>query len=237
MKVGAEDKKKLALAIGLSLIAAGTVYVQFFSGEAAPTPPIPRPAPPATAQQPRAQAARQQQAPRPASRRPRTAVRGGEFEPVWRNFAEEEGFDPIEADPTLRTDLLAAVRNVDFNGVDRNIFEFGPLRPATPPPSAEDAGRAQRLQQAFADANRPSAPPPPSKPAMPRLDWKYFGYAAAPETSRRAFLLDGDDVLIAAEGDVLRNRYEVKRIGLTAIVIQDLEFDEEQSLPITVPQS
>ena len=43
MKLGTEDKKKTALAIGLSIVALGTLYVNVFSGGGS-TPSAPRPA-------------------------------------------------------------------------------------------------------------------------------------------------------------------------------------------------
>ena len=44
-------------------------------------------------------------------------------------------------------------------------------------------------------------------------------------------------LLIGGEGDVFRGRYKVKRVGLTSIVVEDMEYSEEQTLPITAPKS
>ena len=41
--------------------------------------------------------------------------------------------------------------------------------------------------------------------------------------------------MIGAEGDVFKNRYKIVRIGLTQIVIQDMQFNSEQELALEAP--
>ncbi len=245
MKLGTEDKKKTALAIGLSVVAAATVYVNVFSGGGSSAPATrPRPA----ASEPRADA------PIPAQTRPARTIaavqssrsrttrlrRSNNFEPIWRQSHDEE-FNPLAADPTLRTDLLAAVRQVPMSRYRRNIFQFGQRRRIQQPLSAAEIAKA--AQKATTPRPRPpiqakpTTVPPPARSA-PRITWKYYGFASpSKEGDRRAFLLDGEDVLIGGEGHVFRDRYKVKRIGLTSIVMEDLEYSEEQTLPITAPTS
>ena len=238
MKLGTEDKKKTYAAIGLTAVALVTVYVQFFSGApVVPGPPPPRPAASVSAPvQPQARAVRR--APSPTTSRRRSSA-AGEFEPIWRRSHEDEEFDPLQDDPTLRTELLAAVRDAEFRGVERNIFQFTTRKVVQAPPPADLVKQAQERQRAFEQARAESKPAEPAKPApkrAPRITWKYYGFAnEAGESQRRAFLLDGEDVLIAGEGDLLRGgRYKVVRISLSNIVIEDTEFQEEQTLPITV---
>jgi hypothetical protein len=222
----------------LSAIALVTVYVQFFSG-APQNGPAARPtagrlaAGPATAQ---VQPARRVTT--PARRR----VQGGgqAFQPVWASLRDDETFNPLEADPTLRTDLLAAVRSVTFSNVERNIFEFTTRRRVEAPPSAAEIARANELQRAAereAAPPQPVAPPPPQAPRAPRLSWRYYGFANGDEDGeKRAFLLDGTDVLIGSEGDVFKNRYKIVRIGQTQIVIEDMQFQSEQELTLEAPR-
>ncbi|MDA0207027.1 MAG: hypothetical protein O3A53_00365 [Acidobacteria bacterium] len=235
MKVGAEDKKKVKLLAALSAIALITVYFQFFSDapqNGAGSPRVRRAAGPPTAQ---AQPARRVTAPT------RRRVQGGgqAFQPVWVSLRDDESFNPLEADPTLRTDLLAAVRAVTFTNVDRNIFEFTTRRRVETPPSAAEIARATALQQSAergAAAPQPVAPPTPQEPRAPRLSWRYYGFANADEGGqKRAFLLDGTDVLIGGEGDVFKNRYKIVRIGQTQIVIEDMQFSSEQELTLEAP--
>ena len=239
MKLGTEDKRKTALAGGLCLVAAVTLYVQFFSGSAAPSRPRPaRPQNQAASSAPQAAPARGVAAvTRPRARRQTSS----DFEPIWRQSHEGE-FDPLASDPTLRTDLLAAVREVPMGIYGRNIFEYGERRRIIEPLS--DAEIKKATEKAAAPPPPPPPPPPvqttaaPPGPKAPRLTWKYYGFASPTgDGKRRAFLLDGEHVLIGGEDDVFRGRYKVKRVGLTSIVIEDLQYSEEQTLPITAPAS
>ena len=235
MKLGTEDKLKVKALGGVLVVLVGVLYLQFFSGPATPTGAPTRP----RAAAPQAQAARNisRQRPTPAP------ARGQNFEPIWRRSQEDETFDPVAADPTLQTGLLAAVRAVEFKGVKRNLFEFTTRKVKTPPPpkaDVEEASRRQREleQQAKRRAAKPTPAPKPAKNRAPKLTWKYYGFASKRgRGDRRAFLLDDEDVLIAGEGELLKKRYEIVRIGLTSIVIKDKDFDEDQTLPITVPET
>ena len=241
MKLGTEDKKKTYAAAALMVVALGTVYVQFFSGApAVPSrpPPTPRAVTSTRAIEPQARSVRQLSGQTTARRR--LTGTAGEFDPIWQRSHEDEAFDPLQADPTLRTELLAAVRGTVFRGVDRNIFRFTTRRakPAPPPP-ADLVKKAQEAQAEFEKSRAEAAAAAKSAPApkrAPRITWKYYGFASeAGDSERRAFLLDGEDVLIAGPGDLLQGgRYKVVRIGLTSIVIEDTEFKEEQTLQITM---
>ncbi len=249
MKLGTEDKKKTFLAAGLTAVALGTVYFQLFSEDpqagrrasSAARATAPQSAIPAQPRPARGVAA---VANTTTTARRRTTARraaGGAFEPIWRRSHEDETFDALAEDPSLATERLAAVRGVTFDGVERNIFRFGERKRVVEAPTAATANEAQRRQDEFAArAQQAAAAQPKAEPARagaPRLTWKYFGYASpAGDDRRRAFLLDGDEVLIGSAGDVLMGRYKLVRIGLAAVVIEDMQFNEEQSLAITAPK-
>jgi hypothetical protein len=54
----------------------------------------------------------------------------------------------------------------------------------------------------------------------------------APQGAKRAFFLDGEEILIGAEGDVLKKRYRVVKIGVNSVVMEDLLNKSEQTLPL-----
>jgi hypothetical protein len=50
---------------------------------------------------------------------------------------------------------------------------------------------------------------------------------------KRAFLLEGEEIFTPAEGETFRKRYKVIRVGVNSVVIEDLDFKEQQSLILT----
>ena len=166
------------------------------------------------------------------ARRPTPATRTSEeFRPSLKPKRPEDRVDPMSIDPTLRTDLLAKVQAVEMQGGNRNLFQFST---APPPPLPKEP----IVKVAGAGANNPNQPPPgpPKPPAAappPPILLKYYGYSSARGDNRKhAFFLDGDDILVAAEGDVVKKRYRVVRIGVNSVVMEDTQFKHEQTLPL-----
>lgn len=103
------------------------------------------------------------------------------------------------------------VQSAEYKSSGRNPFSDVP--PPPPPPKV--------LKPGDKGYTPPPPPPPPPPPQLPP-NVKFFGYGTVPNgTARRAFLSDGDEVYIVAEGDTLLGRYRVTKIGNAV-----LEFDE-----------
>ena len=49
---------------------------------------------------------------------------------------------------------------------------------------------------------------------------------------KTAFFMDGDDILIQAEGSTFKGRYRLLRIGVNSAVVEDMQFKLEQTLPL-----
>jgi hypothetical protein len=73
----------------------------------------------------------------------------------------------------------------------------------------------------------PTGPPPP-----PPINLKYFGTAVRVRGVQQAFLLDGEDVYLAAAGDIVARRYKIVSIDATSIQVEDLVNNDTQSLPL-----
>jgi hypothetical protein len=55
------------------------------------------------------------------------------------------------------------------------------------------------------------------------LPVKFFGYGTVPNgTARRAFLTDGDEVYVVAEGDTLLARFRILKIGNATIDFEEI---------------
>lgn len=231
MKLGAEPRKIALLSI-LGVVLAYFVWTNVLSPgeESSYTPPPPRPAANAT--------------PAPGVRTPVEAQRpniktsrkreSSEFRPMigQRAGANEPARDPMQIDPTLRLDLLAKLQEVRYTGVSRNLFEFGaalpdPAKPTTNLPTIpvkKPGFEPTRLARAAGPETKPPPPPPPPKPKAPPIPLKYYGYVDNRSPQKRAFFQDGEDIQVAGEGVLIKQRYRVIRIGLTSAEMEDTHF-------------
>jgi hypothetical protein len=62
---------------------------------------------------------------------------------------------------------------------------------------------------------------------------KFFGFANRPGETKKVFLSQGEDIFIAAEGDIVDRRYRVLRISSNAVDVEDVINNNRQSLPLT----
>jgi hypothetical protein len=126
----------------------------------------------------------------------------------------------MRLDPTLHPEWMAAAESLKYTGSGRNIFSMS----STPVAIEKPQGAVRPNAHAAAIAQGPPPPPP--------IDLKFFGYEAHTGGARKAFLLHGDDVFIAATGDVVDHRYKVVQIAPLSIQIQDIPYDDTQTLPL-----
>jgi hypothetical protein len=146
----------------------------------------------------------------------------------------EDAIDPMAIDPTLRLDLLARVQGQQLETLGRNPFQFG--QPPPPPIPKAPPVVPKTPAQIAAEAAKKAEPAKPAGPAGPpplNLSWKYYGYTS-PRGSpqKRAFFLDGEDILTANEGEVLKRKYRVVRIGVNSVVVEDTDTKSQQTLPL-----
>jgi hypothetical protein len=122
-------------------------------------------------------------------------------------------------DPRLRLDLLATSEGVQYSGAGRNIF------------NAEIA-----IEPAKANPNMAKQQPPvPAQPEVqppPLITLKFFGFASKPGEPKRIFLSQDSDVFIAGEGDIVNRRYKIIRITPNAVEVEDMLYNNRQSLPL-----
>lgn len=166
---------------------------------------------------------------------PKLATRSGRRADDFRpSLKLPEGIDLTKIDPRLKTELLAKLQNVPLEGGARSVFDYGqPPPPPPPPPVAAikpEVIEAQNKAKAEADAFAKAHPPKPTPPPIPL---KFYGYAnRVSGPARQAFFLDGEDIQIKAENDVIRGRYKVIRIGINSAVVEDLQSHDQQTLPL-----
>jgi hypothetical protein len=234
MKLGTENRTKVGFLAVLALVAGYLVYSNVFSqpgpegasGGPATAPESARTSAPAA---PGPEGTPGQDTPRTeAPRAPdsnRNASRGHneEFHPVLHSKRPEDRIDPMTIDPILRLELA---------GGSRNLFQYGPL-----PVKAELKGPEPKVVPKpvapvlrTGDEAAKAAPPPP-------INLKYYGFSTPRNNGRKlAFFLDGDEISVAGEGETVKKRYRVVRIGVNSVVMEDTESKRQQSLPLTEDQ-
>lgn len=125
-------------------------------------------------------------------------------------------------DPTLDLKLLSQSEEIKYAGNGRNIFVAGSVASIEKP-----KGTGATDHQSATLAGPPPIPPPPP------ITLKFFGFANKPGETRKVFLSQGEDVFIAAEGDIVDRRYRIVRISPTAVDVEDVLNNNRQSLPLT----
>ena len=206
MKLGAENRTKLIIAVALLAVAVilGARFVGSLGGgsssAAAPAMTSVAGAPPETLAPPNTTKSRNL---------------GG------RNTGKKPA-SVRSLDPTLRYDLLKASEETKYGGAGRNIFRVFVDIPKMVQPPVPD-------HRVVAD-NTPPPPPPP-----PPIDLKFYGFAISkPGEAKRIFLIShGEDVFIAKEGDIVDRRYKVVRISPNSVEILDVLSNNRQSIPLT----
>ena len=124
-------------------------------------------------------------------------------------------------DPTLDLNLLSKSEEIKYAGNGRNIFVAG-----SPPVIEPVKGHVVTDQQQSPTLSSVSLPPPPP------ITLKFFGFANRPGETKKVFLSQGEDVFIAAEGDIVNRRYRVLRISPNAVDVEDVINNNRQSLPL-----
>jgi hypothetical protein len=140
------------------------------------------------------------------------------------NVAKSLGTTSAQLDPTLRMEAMLVTESLVYSGSGRNIFSASSVPVDIPKPIAPIRPKGPVAPVA--------PPPPPGPPPPPPIDLKFFGTATAPNGTRRAFLLHGDDVFLASDGDIVQRRYKVVSILANSIVVEDMANNNRQTLPL-----
>jgi hypothetical protein len=115
--------------------------------------------------------------------------------------------DPTAVDPTIHLDLLAKVRDVKVEPSSRSLFEI--LNAPPPPPNSAKLPEPEKIaivKPMIGPKPAPPKPPDPPEPRAPKIPLKFYGFVnpARPDI-KRAFFLDGDDIVIVGEGETVKS--------------------------------
>ncbi|MDQ2924214.1 MAG: hypothetical protein M3R43_01440 [Acidobacteriota bacterium] len=127
-------------------------------------------------------------------------------------------------DPTLNQSAMLRTEHLVYAGSGRNIFSAL----YTPPIKIPVATHSPRPgPPVYVPPPLPTGPPPP-----PPINLKFFGTATRADGSRQAFLLQGDDVFLASQGDIVARKYRIVSISANSLQVEDLANNNTQTLPL-----
>jgi hypothetical protein len=262
--VGAEPKK-LALLGGL-LLLGGVVYwmenrsdapvsanVTINTTAPAPIPavqPLPSTPAPTPAAASSAAPSMDKQAPdgglsidtTPVPRRAPVGVSSGGNDTFVPSLKVKDDLDVSKIDPRIHLDLLAKVRAVPLEGGSSSLFDFSkapeadtpkvaaitPVPVPVPPPAPKPAATAAQSKQTTA-------------PAVPPIQLKYYGFDKTSDGQLgEGLFLEGDpatgNIYSKREGDIIKDRYKVIRIGLKSAELEDIVSHDRQTLKLPEDQ-
>jgi hypothetical protein len=239
-KLGAEPKK-VAILGGLLLVAAG-IYFWGPSGGEEPTgknrPAAPRPASVKQALQAPQQNEEAEAAPTGGGPAAAGKAASRDFKPSMKHKPGVIA-DPEKFDPTLRTDLLVKLAGVHTDAIGRSLFDFSSVAAAPKVKLPEPKIVVKPVRRMIGPPLPPPPPPPPApivKPPPPPIPLKFYGRSLPLRGGvKRVFCIVNDEVAIPAEGDVVQKRYKIQHITATSVVVEDLNFSHQQTLPIEEP--
>ena len=232
MKIGGENKLAVWALSVLGVVAAYGVYSNFFSGSS--VAPAPSAKVRAVDAIPEAVAAPDAGNAKAAPQRTAVRAQSQEFRPVLRPKKKEDQIVDIRTvDPTIRLDLLAQVQRVPQAGGERDLFQ---ILKAPPVHEAALKGEEPHVGKIYGPPAPPPPPPAPPDPGTippPPIPLKYYGFLTERNNGNKtALFLDNDEIVQATEGTTLKGRYRVVHIGLSAVVMEDLQSKRQQSLPL-----
>jgi hypothetical protein len=205
IKVGTEDKKKVYLAAGLGGVML-ILLIRFLWQTFGPSPTAP-PAPPPVVT-----------VTRPATTSGETSQENTAGQAYGgHQAAKVSGLAAL--DPTLHPEIMRQAESLEYTGHGRNIFSQFSAPPVIPKPIAS-------IRQAAVNTGPPPPPPPPP------INLGFYGYAAEKTGQKQVFLLKGDDIFIASEGDVVDRRYRVVKISPVSVQVEDIPYHNTQTLPL-----
>jgi hypothetical protein len=246
MKLWSGSKTSLYALIGLGGLALYMVYSQFFSGPTyKPVTPqtarveVPDGAPSASTSE-KSSGPNISQAKGKVGRGSASKSKNGEFHPVVQAKKVEERPDVSSIDPTIRFDLLDRIMKVPQAGATRDLFQISKTPPVTK--VAAVLNGPETIVHPYVPYG-PRAPQPPTPIPAPTplpplvVPFKFYGTSAVhPDGTRTAYFIipgatpDADEIFMANEGSVVKNRFRIVTIMADRVVVEDVSDKRKQPL-------
>ena len=149
-----------------------------------------------------------------------------------RDTLHFERIDPSKGDidPTLRMNLLARLQQASPASTGRNLFEFE--APAVSKADQAILGKPPVVPKVEPVSFAPPLPATP--PEMRSIPLKYYGFVRSKDgvEAQKGLFLDGDNLMMGSEGEMLAHRYRVVQLTSTRARLEDIEVKNGQTLSL-----
>ena len=139
-----------------------------------------------------------------------------------------------DVDPTLRLRLLDQVKNVAPATTSRNLFDSGnPETAQNLPPIPKNVPKLPPGPVAGSMVSSAMTKPPPPQFTIPL---KYYGFVkptGQATDGSRGFFMDGDNILVGAEGDLLEKKFLIVALTPGVARLEDTQAKQGQDLQVT----
>jgi len=223
MKPVADNRKKTLTAAALGVVALICIVYAYNTLFGGPSSPAPVAAPASTtAEAPAATPATNSSTTRNTS--VKATMPGGNAPGV---AATKMATTSSSLDPTLDETAMLRTESLEYSGTGRNIFSAIYVPPPPPIPTNMPKARPGPVLPP-----PPPPPPPTCPPTCPPINLKFFGTAKRINGQMQAFLLQGEDVYLASQGDIVARKYKIVSIAATNIQVTDLQNSNTQTLTL-----
>lgn len=226
MKAGTENRTKTIAAgvLGTAALIAVSVFLYNQFSDSPPTPP-PTIAPVSKTLNSRSAELNEATAPssgNAAGSRPAAMPAGSAPGVAAKKMANSSA----SLDPTLNQSAMLRTEHLVYAGSGRNIFSAIYVPPAPKIPVNTHPPRPPLPNP------QPPVPQVPIVQPPPPIPLKFFGTATRANGVRQAFLLQGDDVFLASQGDIVARRYRIVSISANSVQVEDMGNNNTQTLPL-----
>ena len=119
----------------------------------------------------------------------------------------------------------------------RNLFAYGVVQETKPLPAVPTGVKKIDVGPKPPPVVVTQGPPPnqgpPPPPPPPPITFKYYGYKLSKANGvRQAFLLDGEDIILAGGERHGQAALRIVKIANNSITIEDTQFKHSQTLPL-----
>jgi hypothetical protein len=140
-----------------------------------------------------------------------------------------------DIDPTLKLWLLDRVRAVSLPDGRRNLFETGADIAQSNLPRVPKVKPIMPGPVNMPPADVASGPP---QPPVVNIPLRYYGFVrpSLRDDGNRGYFMEGENILMATEGDVLESRFLVVALSPNTARVEDIQLKQGQDLQL-IPEA